>query len=148
MRELNLAVTGIINRTAHEGPGTVEMHIAEKFERLLDAYRQPDGRKWNGAELAKATGGVVHRSYVTNLRKGRIESPGFDKMRAIAEAMGFPPAMWFDESLSTGPDVGPDNDLKDALLDATVREAVREFSRLPDRERRMVLGIMRQLMEA
>jgi len=29
-------------------------------------------------------GGVVTRSYVTNLRKGRIEDPGYEKMRAIA----------------------------------------------------------------
>ncbi len=28
------------------------MHIAEKFERLLDTYRHPDGRAWTGAELA------------------------------------------------------------------------------------------------
>ncbi len=78
------------------------MHIAEKFERLLDAYRHPDGRRWSGAELAKATGGVVHRSYVTNLRKGRIESPGYEKMRAMAKAMGFPPALWFEEDLGDG----------------------------------------------
>jgi transcriptional regulator with XRE-family HTH domain len=42
-------------------------------------------------ELEKATGGVVPRSYVTNLRKGRIESPGYEKLRAIAKAMGFAP---------------------------------------------------------
>ncbi|MBA2619226.1 MAG: hypothetical protein H0U91_13830, partial [Rubrobacter sp.] len=75
------------------------MHIAEKFQRLLDTYRHPDGRWWKGAELQKATGGVVIRSYVTNLRKGRIESPGYDKLRAIAKAMGFPPALWFEEDL-------------------------------------------------
>lgn len=66
------------------------MHVAQKFEHLLDSYRHPDGRKWTGAELAEATGSVVARSYVTNLRKGRIESPGYEKMRAIAKAMGSP----------------------------------------------------------
>ena len=39
------------------------------------------------------------RSYVTNLRKGTIENPGYEKMRAIAKAMGFPPQMWFEEDL-------------------------------------------------
>jgi hypothetical protein len=38
-----------------------------------------------------ATGGVVTRSYFTNLRKGRIENPGYEKMRAIARAMCFAP---------------------------------------------------------
>ncbi len=85
------------------------MHIAEKFERLLDTYRHPDGRAWNGAELAEATGGVVIRSYVSNLRKGRIESPGYDKLRALAKAMGFPPALWFEEDLD-GTKVEPAGD--------------------------------------
>ena len=42
------------------------------------------------------------RSYVTNLRKGRIENPGYEKMRAIAKAMGFPPEAWFDEMPAGG----------------------------------------------
>jgi transcriptional regulator with XRE-family HTH domain len=73
------------------------MHIARRFEALLDKHRHPDGRKWTGAELAEATGGLVHRSYVTNLRKGRIESPGYDKLKAVAKAMGFPPELWFSD---------------------------------------------------
>jgi len=66
-------------------------HVARKFERLLDTFRREDGRRWSGIELERATGGVVTRSYVTNLRKGRIENPGMDKLAAIAKAMGFPP---------------------------------------------------------
>ncbi|CAA9468827.1 MAG: hypothetical protein AVDCRST_MAG02-3460 [uncultured Rubrobacteraceae bacterium] len=124
------------------------MHIAEKFERLLDAYRHPDGRRWSGAELAKATDGVVHRSYVTNLLKGRIESPGYDKMGAIAAAMDFPPALWFEEDLAGGSNAGPDGDLVAALRDDLVRAITRESSRLPGRDKEMVLGIVRQFGEA
>ena len=40
---------------------------------------------------------MVPRSYFTNLRKGRIDSPGYEKMMAIAKAMAFPPEAWFDE---------------------------------------------------
>lgn len=36
-------------------------------------------------------------SYITNLRKNRIKNPGYEKMAAIARAMGFPPGMWFEE---------------------------------------------------
>src|SRR5215217_3454527 len=78
------------------------MHIAQKFEILLEMFRHPDGRRWSGQEIDEATGGVVTRSYVTNLRKGRIESPGYEKMRAIAKAMGFPPELWFEEDLGSG----------------------------------------------
>jgi Helix-turn-helix len=67
--------------------------IAQKFERFLEGYRHPDGRKWSGYEIDEATGGVVSRSYVTNLRKGRIQNPGYDKLGAIAKAMGFPPGL-------------------------------------------------------
>jgi transcriptional regulator with XRE-family HTH domain len=70
---------------------------AQRFERLLDAHRRPDGSRWTGQQLDEATGGVVTRSYVTNLRKGRIENPGYEKMLAIAKAMGFPPEAWFED---------------------------------------------------
>lgn len=71
--------------------------VATKFEMLLERYRHPDGRKWSGAEIQNATGGVVTRSYVSMLRKGHISNPGFDKLRAMAKAMGFPPEVWFEE---------------------------------------------------
>ena len=49
-------------------------HVARKFEGLLESYRHEDGGKWSGIELERATGGVLSRSYVTNLRKGRIDT--------------------------------------------------------------------------
>ncbi len=73
------------------------VHISQRFESLLEAYRRPDGQRWSGQDLHDATGGVVTRSYVTNLRKGRIENPGYEKLRAIARAVGFPPELWFEE---------------------------------------------------
>ena len=70
MHSLNGVAPGIINPT----------HVAQKFKHLLDTYRRSDGHRWTGAQLAKATSGVVTRSYVTNFRKGRIENPGYEKM--------------------------------------------------------------------
>src|SRR5215203_6347702 len=203
------------------------MHVSQKFEQLLETYRRPDGHRWTGQQLDEATGGVVTRSYVTNLRKGRIENPGYEKMRALAKAMGFAPEVWFDDGLgdvrslgqvegsrglagrvehlfdvvgnpktgepytnaevarmslgdlseedvegmrtgsSPDPTVGQvaalaavfgvepsylldrgspplDGELVQALLDEAVREATLEISRLPERERWLVLGIVRQ----
>ena len=203
------------------------MHIAQKFEHLLDTYRHADGRRWSGQEIDEATGGIVTRSYVTNLRKGRIENPGYEKMRALAKAMGFAPEVWFEDGLgdvrslgrveasrglagrvellfevvrnpTTGepytnaevarmtlgdlseedvegmrtgaigdPTAGQavalagvfgvepsylldrgeplfDRELVEALRNTTLREATREISRLPEKERRLVLGIVRQ----
>jgi hypothetical protein len=92
------------------------MHVAQKFEHLLDTYRHADGHNWTGAELDKATGGVVTRSYVTNLRKGRIENPGYEKMRAIAKVMGFAPEVWFEEYLGEGRSIGEAFSIKVTLL--------------------------------
>ena len=111
------------------------------------------------ASLAVATGGVVTRSHVSNLRKGKIENPGFEKLQAIAKVMNFPPELWFEDVEDLG-DVsvirpswfvdGEDNlalldeELVEALRDETAREVLREVSRLPERERELVLQIIRQ----
>lgn len=82
------------------------MKIAQKFERFLEEYRRTDGRKWGGQELEEATGGAVTRSYVSALRKGKIANPGYEKLLAIARAMGFPPELWFGTEpwLRNGPE--------------------------------------------
>jgi transcriptional regulator with XRE-family HTH domain len=116
------------------------MHISQKFEELLDAYRHPDGSRWTGQQIDEATDGVVPRSYVTNLSKGRINSPGYDKMAAIAKAMGLPPGLWFEDGKEPELDWG----LAGALRDETIRDTVRAMSRMSRRERRLVLGIVRQ----
>ena len=99
------------------------------------------------------------RSYVSNLRKGRIENPGFEKLKAIAKAMGFPPELWFEdvENLSESSGAHPswfmdsednlallDEELVEALRDETARTVLREVIRLSERERKIVLGIVRQ----
>ena len=114
------------------------------------------------ASLAVATGGVVTRSHVSNLRKGKIENPGFEKLRAIAKAMGFPPELWFEDVENLGEASGTrptwfmdgddnmallDEELLGALRDETSRAVLREVIRLPERERRIVLGIVRQFAE-
>lgn len=76
------------------GPG---MRFSQKFERFLEEYRRPDGRRWSGQDLHDATHGFVTRSYASTLRKGGIKNPGVEKLRAIARAMGFPPELWFEE---------------------------------------------------
>jgi transcriptional regulator with XRE-family HTH domain len=76
----------------------LRLRISQKFELFRERYRRADGGRWSGQDLQDATGGVVTRAYVSMLRKGKIENPGFDKLRAIAKAMGFPPELWFEEA--------------------------------------------------
>ena len=123
------------------GEGRQGGHVSERFARLLALYRRPDGSEWGGRDLERATGGAVTRSYASNLRKGRIRSPGLDKLEAIAGAMGFPPQLWFDEVGERAPDAA----LAAALEDETAREILGEVLRLGPRDRRLLLGITRQM---
>ena len=118
-------------------------HVSERFRRLLALYRKPDGGEWGGQDLENATGGAVTRSYVANLKKGRIENPGLAKLEAIAEAMGFPPALWFGDAGEGGRI--PDDALLSALKDETVRLILEEAQRLRPKDRRLLLGIARQI---
>jgi transcriptional regulator with XRE-family HTH domain len=148
-----------MNRGTEGQETAAVVQIANKFERFLEVYCRPDGSRWGGQDLNDATEGVVTRSYVSNLRKGRIENPGFEKLRAIAKAMNLPPELWFEdvENLRDASGVRPswfvdgednlallDEELVEALRDETSRAVLREVVRLPERERRIVLGIVRQ----
>ena len=76
--------------------------------------------------------------------------------------MGFPPELWFEdvENLGDVSGVRPswfvdsednlallDEELVEALRDDTARAILREVARLPERDRRIVLGIVRQFQD-
>lgn len=219
----NITDFGVLNYTNLGDASRGALHAALRFKRLLDTHRRPGGSRWTGQHIDEATGGVVTRSHVTNLRKGRIENPGYEKMLAIAKAMGFPPEAWFEDAPAGGerqppwrvghlfenilhpktgepytnaevarmsagiltegevegirigkvldPTVGqvaalaaffgvessyfvdskePPTlvaELIEGLSDETTREITREAVRLPEREREIVLGIVRQFGE-
>jgi transcriptional regulator with XRE-family HTH domain len=118
-------------------------HVSERFRRMLSLYRKPDGSEWGGQDLENASGGAVGRSYVANLKNGRIGNPGLANLRAISGAMGFPPALWFEDAEGEGR--VPDDALLAALEDGTVRSILEEVLRLRPKDRRLLLGIARQI---
>lgn len=113
------------------------LHVSVRFARLLDLYRKPDGSKWGGKDLQRATGGAVTRSYVANLKGGRISSPGLDKLAAISGAMGFPPELWFGDEGGF-----EDEALLAALRNPTVRTILEEALKLGKRDRELLLGVV------
>ena len=110
---------------------------------MLALYRKPDGSEWGGQDLERATGGAVTRSYVSNLKKGRIENPGLAKLEAIAEAMGFPPELWFGAVGGTEREL--DEALVAALKDDTVVAILEKVMTMSVRDRRLLLGIAREI---
>ena len=117
-------------------------HVSVRFARLLNLYRRPDGSEWGGRDLERATGGTVKRAYVSLLKRGRIEHPGLDKLAAIADAMGFPPGLWFADGKGF-----TDEALLAALEDGTVRAIVGEVLKLGGRDRELLLGVARGMSE-
>jgi transcriptional regulator with XRE-family HTH domain len=73
------------------------VRFSERFERFLQLYRKSDGSRWTPAEIQRATNGFVNLSYISSLRTDRIRNPGTDKLRAIAEVMGFPWELWYED---------------------------------------------------
>lgn len=92
---------------------------------MLGAYPHPKGGAWTGARMEEATSGFVNASYFSNLLGDRIKQPGLDKLKAIAETMGFPAQLWLEEPESWGDPresgeltlVSKDVPLKDLLND-------------------------------
>jgi hypothetical protein len=76
---------------------------------------------------------------VERIRTGAITDPSVGQVAALAWAFRVEPSYLLDRGEPVF-----DGELVKALRDEAVREAALEISRLPERERRLVLGIVRQ----
>lgn len=73
----------------------IGIDYGRKFVYFQDRYRKPDGRKFKHKDIERETDGYVSAAYISNLKQGHNENPSYDRLRAIAEVMGFPPALWY-----------------------------------------------------
>jgi hypothetical protein len=76
---------------------------------------------------------------VEGIRTGTIADRTVGQVASLAGVFGVEPSYLLDRGEPVF-----DAELVGALRDETVREVTREMSRLPERERRLVLGIVRQ----
>jgi hypothetical protein len=83
--------------------------------------------------------GDLSQDSVEGIRTGDIADPTVGQVAALASVFGVEPSYLLDRG-----EAHLDGELVEALRDDTVREATREISRLPKRERGLVLGIVRQ----
>ena len=88
-----------------------------------------------------SAGGLTEEE-VEGIRTGAISDPTVGQVAALAAAFGVSPSYLMD--LGKEPPV-LDEELLEGQRDETTREITREALRLPERERRIILGIMRQL---
>ena len=85
--------------------------------------------------------GMITEEDVEGIRCGRIVDPLVSQVAALAAAFGVPPSYLLDRGKDTSV---LDEEVLKALDDKTAGAILRESARLPQREREIVLGIVRQ----
>jgi hypothetical protein len=114
--------------------------VAGRVEHLFDAVRNPaTGEPYTNAEVARMSAGSLTEEEVEGIRTGAVADPTVSQVSALAGVFGVGSSYLLDRG-----EPPFDAELVEALRDETVREAALEISRLPERERGLVLGIVRQ----
>jgi hypothetical protein len=118
--------------------------VAGRLEHLFEVVRNPKtGEPYTNAEVARMTLGDLSEEDVEKIRTGAVSDPAVSQVAALTGVFGVEPSYLLDR----GEPSLLDEELVKALRDADVRDITRESSRLPDRERQLVLGIVRQFRD-
>ena len=118
--------------------------LSGRVGHLFGAVRHPrTGEPYTNAEVARMSAGGLTEEEVEGIRTGAIPDPTVGQVVALAAVFGVEP------SYLVGRKEPPslDAELMDAMRDAATREITREALRLPEREKEIVLGIVRQFRE-
>jgi hypothetical protein len=59
------------------------MHVAQKFEHLIDTYRHPDGRRWSGQEIDEGAFSEVARECAKKMCRLADASADFGAYSAV-----------------------------------------------------------------
>ena len=114
--------------------------LAGRVEHLFEVIKNPStGEPYTNADVARATLGDLSEEDAESIRTGAIADPTVGQVVALAGVFGVEPSYLLGRGKAVF-----DGELVEALRDETVRDVVREISRLSEKERRLVLGIVRQ----
>jgi hypothetical protein len=118
--------------------------VAGRLEHVFEVVRNPKtGEPYTNAEIARMTLGDLSEEDVERIRTGAIGDPTMGQVAALASVFGVEPSYLLDRA---EPPL-LDEELVQELRDKAVRDITRESLRLPDGERRIVLGIVRQFRD-
>jgi transcriptional regulator with XRE-family HTH domain len=118
--------------------------VAARLEHVFEVVRNPStGEPYTNAEVARMTLGDLSEEDVEKIRSGAVSDPSVGQIAALASVFGVEISYLLDR----GEPSLLDEELVQALRDADVRDITRKRSRLPDRERQLVLGIVRQFRD-
>jgi transcriptional regulator with XRE-family HTH domain len=88
--------------------------------------------------------GELSEEEVEGIRSGKIADPSVGRVAALAAVFGVPPSYMLDRGAES--EVLDEEALK-ALADKTAGAILKESARLPEREKDIVLGIVRQFSD-
>jgi hypothetical protein len=118
--------------------------VAGRLEHVFQVVRNPKtGEPYTSGEVARMTLGDLSEMDVEGIRTGAIGDPSVGQVAALAGVFGVEPSHLLDRGEPLF-----DRELVEALRNRTVQEATHEISRLPEKERQLVLGIVRQFGSA
>ena len=118
--------------------------LSGRIEHVFEVVRNPKtGEPYTNAEVARMTLGDLSEADVERIKTVTISDPTVGQISALAGVFGVEPSYVLDR----GEPPLLDEELVQALRDEDVRAITRESSRLPDGERRLVLGIVRQFRD-
>jgi hypothetical protein len=115
--------------------------IAGKVEHLFAVLKnQRTGEPYTNAEVARSSAGDLAEEEVEGIRTGRIPDPSVRQVSAFADVFGIASSWFLDREERSAL---LDEEGLEALRDEVAGAIVREVIRLPERERSIVLGIVR-----
>jgi transcriptional regulator with XRE-family HTH domain len=118
--------------------------LASRVESLFANIRHPKtGEPYTDADVARMSAGVLTEEEVEGIRTGKVPDPTVGRVAALAAVFGVEPSYLIDRKEPPPLDA----ELLEGLSDETTREITRGALRLPEKEKRIVLGIVRQLGE-
>jgi hypothetical protein len=126
------------------GQAEASRGLAGRLEHLFEVVRNPKtGEPYTNGQVARMTLGDLSEEDVERIRTGAVSDPTVGQVAALVSVFGVEPSYLLDR----GEPSLLDEELVQALRDEDVRDITRESSRLPDVERRLVLGIIRQFRD-
>jgi transcriptional regulator with XRE-family HTH domain len=116
--------------------------IPGRLEHLFETIKNPKtGEPYSNEEVARLSAGVITEEDVEGITTGKITDPSVGRIAALAAAFGVPPSYLLDRTKN--PSV-LDEEVLEALTDERAGAILKESARLPEREKEIVLGIVRQ----
>ena len=119
--------------------------LAERVGLLFEAIRHPrTGKPYTNAQVARLSAGGLTEGEVEGMRTGEVPDPTVGQVAALAAVFGVEPSYLVDRGKEPPP---LDAELIEGMRDETTRQITREALRLAEREREIVLGVVRQFRE-